>query len=115
MSILVDPEWGTHFLVGHGQLLEELGAQSPPRTATLKRLRELIVEEDVDWWVIKRLGDRFPQRLEQMIRLAMGDPEFAIEELDALLHKFKGDQLRIGPIPSTTAVATKNSGEDDVD
>ncbi len=101
VSVLCDPEWGTQILVDYGAVLRALQSDGAPPAREVALLREFFLEPSVDWWVLARLGKRFSRRFEEFVRLALPDPEFHLHELDVLLRKFKGEQLRLGPIPTT--------------
>jgi hypothetical protein len=104
-GVFVDPYHGTTLLTGYTPFRTSFDSQNPPTRAQVAAVLEYLRDPSVDYGLFLRARERHPQRLEQLLRLALRDESFSVDrDFDDLLRKYKGDAMRHPRLPDITLV-----------
>jgi hypothetical protein len=105
VGVINDPYHGMTILTGYSAFRTAFESAAPPTRQQLDAVLGYLREPSVDYAVFLRARDKYPQRLEQLLRLALRDESFSLDrDLDALLRKYKGQQMRKPRLPDITLV-----------
>jgi hypothetical protein len=103
VGVLSDPYHGMIILTGYSLFRTALESQAAPTRAQLGVVLDYLRDSSVDYAVFLRARERHPQRLEQLLRLALRDESFSLDrDFDALLRKYKGQMMRKPRLPDVT-------------
>jgi hypothetical protein len=122
VGIVYHPVAGMSVLEGYGQFRSAFAETGPLTPRQVEVVWGYLRDDTIEYWLFQRMAERYPARAEAVLREVLRDPTLEIaRDLDGLLRKFKGEQLRIGLKPSivivddTVADQLRDSGGGPVD
>lgn len=79
-------------------------------------MRDYLLQEGIEHWVLKPMRARHPARMELLVRLALRDEDFQLErDFESLLRKYRGEEMRRPVRPGVTVVGRRERRTDDED
>jgi hypothetical protein len=105
VGVITDPYHGMVILTGYSAFREAFESTAPPTRQQLNAVLDYLRDPSVDYAVFLRAREKYPQRLEHLLRLALRDESFSLDrDFDALLRKYKGHAMRKPRLPDITLV-----------
>lgn len=105
MGLVFDSAHGIFMLPDYPAFRSALESAAPPTRHQAAVALDDLRGSDIHYTVWLRARERSPAGLERLVRAALRDEEFSVEpDLEPLLRKYKGDQMRRPPEPGVTVV-----------
>jgi hypothetical protein len=87
VTVLTHPRWGQAFLPHYSQLIAHLEAAELPEADVITPIIQKHLAPDVPAFVWYRLAERYPERLQALLRIGLNQPDFQLQsQLDQLLQ-----------------------------
>lgn len=95
VGVTVDAVTGMGFLTNFGLFRSALESGGPPTAPQVAIVLEYLRDPSVEPVAFLKARQRHPQRLAELLRLALRDEQFDLQrDFDRLLRKYKGEALR---------------------
>jgi hypothetical protein len=105
IGVMFDPFHGMVFLSGFESFRSALTSEGRPTREQIQAVLDYLREPSVDYSVFLRARERYPARLEELLRLALRDGAFDLaRDFEPLLWKYKGEAMRFPRRPDITLV-----------
>lgn len=89
ITVLAHPRWGQMFLPTYGQFKAMLKAEDWQSKGADKLVRRYLEDLAINAFIWHRLGQQYPNQLEQVLQIVLERPDFELErDLNLLLQEF---------------------------